>query len=380
MSPSLDAQQIVSSLAGITPFLWPFLLLSLGVALAPMSPLSWNYSTWLLFIIPLVITVFAPIRTFSGPIRYAYLEYASKVTALLVSLLGVLTMTFKSVPALALPAFFILPVLPILFFVLFPALPVVWHYISYHYRRRLKAVTTSVSKTTAALDLVIARARRVAALAHSYEKEALCTISTTRRTASLTLALHSTDFFDTSTSAWAALGHTTARTEELVTAARDVIPLVNQLRQSEYPSSVTRPFQIMFERANNVVTAASDAERLARMAQDSVGRSRSAQSQAEQARQRVQTEAERVRTLGVRLVEIIANVETQTSAVERDAEEVRAVLEQAVAVAAEGDMSPAEGLVANAAESLKRVVEQVDGLSSAADAVRRTWVELSVNT
>ncbi|KAI9509674.1 hypothetical protein F5148DRAFT_716434 [Russula earlei] len=707
MSPSLDAQQIVASLTGITPFLWPFILLSLGVALTPISPLLWNYSTWLLFIIPLVITVFAPIRTFSGPIRYAYLEYASKVTALLVSFLGVLAVTFKSLPTLALPAFFILPVLPILFFVLFPALPVIWHYISYHYRRRLKAVTTSVSRTTAglnlfiaraqqavalahthekqalytfsasrsaasltfprlstdfidssvsagqgqqsgrrkaelvrtlgagladkviasetkmtnledqaaklrilleqavavavegdmgagealaadaatslegivkqveelcsaaeetrriwveyrrrlnalttsvsgttagldrsitraqqavalahthekqalytvsatrnaasltfprlstdfidssvsagqgqqsgrrkaelvrtlgaglaekvvasetkmtsledqaaklrtlveravevavegnmdegealaanaatslegiikqveelcsaaeetrrtwveyrrrlhavttstsktaaSLDFIVARARRVTALAHTYEKEVLVTISTTRRTASFTLALHSVDFFDTSTSAWAALGHTTARTEDLVKAARDVIPVANQLRQS-YPND-NRPLvlaEILFDRASDVVTASSEVERLARMAQDSVGRSKNAQSQAEQARRWVQTEAERVRTLGVRLVDIMVSVETQISGVERDAEEVRAVLEQAVAVAAEGDMDRAEGLAANTAESLKRVVKQVEGLSSAADAARQTWVELSV--
>ncbi|KAI9509700.1 hypothetical protein F5148DRAFT_1011987 [Russula earlei] len=249
------------------------------------------------------------------------------------------------------------------------------------YRRRLHALTTSTSKTAASLDFIVARARRVTTLAHIYEKEVLCTISTTRRTASFTLALHSTDFFDTSTSAWAALGHTTARTEDLVAAAREVIPLANQLRQSASPSDEIQPStlaEILFERANEVVTAASETERLARMAQDSVGRSTKAISQVDKAREQVQTEVDRVRTLGVKLVEIMVSVETQISAVEHEVEKVRASLEQAVSVAAEGDMNRAEGLAASTAESLKSVVQQVENLSSAADAARQTWVELSV--
>ncbi|KIL58223.1 hypothetical protein M378DRAFT_337304 [Amanita muscaria Koide BX008] len=187
-------QQAIASLANIAPFLWPFVLLSLGVALTPVSPISWSYSTWLLFIIPLIITVFAPIRTFSGPLRFAYLEYASKIASLALSLLKSVVLNFHSIPTLALPALFFLPVLPVLFFIFFPALPIVWHYVAYHYRRRLKAVTTSVAKTNASLNLAIARAREALALAHTYEKQALCTISATRSIPLVGLSRHSTDF------------------------------------------------------------------------------------------------------------------------------------------------------------------------------------------
>jgi hypothetical protein len=184
---------------GLTPFLIP---LSLGAALTPLSPLSWSYSTWLLFIVPLVITVFAPTRTFSRPLRYGHLEYTSHVMSLLVPLFGKLTETFKSLPTLALPALFLLPIVPVLCFFLLPALPVAWHYIAYHYRHHLEEVSASVSKTTVALDLTLARARWAVTLTHTYEKEALDTASTTRRTAMLTLKLHHTNFFDTAVLAW----------------------------------------------------------------------------------------------------------------------------------------------------------------------------------
>ena len=74
----------------------------------------------------------------------------------------------------------------------------------------------------------------------------------------------------------------------------------------------------------------------------------------------------------------MVNVETQISAVEQKAEEVRALLEQAVAVAVEGNMTHAEALMANAAGSLESVVAQVNGLCRVVDAARNTWVELSV--
>ena len=180
--------------ADIAPFLWPFVLLSLGVALTPVSPISWSYSTWLLFIIPLIITVFAPIRTFSGPLRFAYLEYSPKIASLAVSFLKIVVSSFHSIPTLALPALFFLPVIPILFFVFFPALPVVWHYIAYNYRRRLEAVTTSVAESNVSLDLGIARARQAMALAHTYEKQVLYTVSTTGTIPLLALSQHSTDF------------------------------------------------------------------------------------------------------------------------------------------------------------------------------------------
>ncbi|KAM6503877.1 hypothetical protein JOM56_000820 [Amanita muscaria] len=68
------------------------------------------------------------------------------------------------------------------------------------FRRRLLKVTSSASTTTASLDLAVAQARRADTLAHTYEKEALASISTTRRTAFQTLALHDADFFEPSTS------------------------------------------------------------------------------------------------------------------------------------------------------------------------------------
>lgn len=367
---------------GIAPFLWPFVLLSLSVALTPISPLSWSYSTWLLFIIPLVLTVFAPTRTFSGPLRYAYLEYASKVTAFLLALLGNLFAIFQSLPTVALPALFFLPMLPLLLFIFFPALPLAWHYIAYHYRRRLETVTASASRTTTRLELAVARARRATALVHTYEKEALGIVSTTRRTASITLALHSTDFFDTSVSAWSALGHTTARIEDIATATSDVVKSSNDLRQCESPDDEIRPgvlAEILFDRANIAVAAVSEAERLARQAQESVSRSKNAISQAQEARQKVHSEAERMRTLGVKLADTVMGVETKVVIVEDEAEEARALLEKVIAVAVEGEMVAAEALAVDAANSLESVVRQAGELCSVAEVARQIWVELSVH-
>ena len=64
------------------------------------------------------------------------------------------------------------------------------------FRRRLNNVTSSASATSARLDSVITQARRADTLAHSYEKQALEFISTTRRTAFQSLALYDADFFE----------------------------------------------------------------------------------------------------------------------------------------------------------------------------------------
>jgi len=285
--------------AGIAPFLWPFVLLSLGVALTPASPLSWSYSTWLLFIIPLIITVFAPIRTFSGPLRFAYLEYASKIASLTVSLLKVAVVYFQSIPTLALPAIFILPVLPLLFFVFFPALPILWHFIAYHYRRRLNTVASSASTITARLDLVVAQARRADILAHKYEKQALEFVSTTQRSASQTLALHGANFFDKS-------------------------PSVHKARQV------------------------------------------------------ISDEAEKVRELGSSLTDKMSSLDASVGDVESEAAKIRALLEQAVMIAVEGDVAKGEILTAGAADSLEAVIESVQQLCSTSDDVRQVWVELSM--
>lgn len=289
---AITPQEAIASLTNIAPFLWPFVLLSLGVALTPVSPISWSYSTWLLFIIPLIITVFAPIRTFSGPLRYAYLEYATKISSLTVSLLSTVVTNFHSIPALALPALFFLPVLPIFFFIFFPALPVIWHFIAYHYRRRLNAITASVAKTNASLDLYMARAIQSMALAHTYEKQALYTVST-RSTPLLALTRHSTDF--------------------------------------------------------------------GTVFNDSEGH-----------RQLIQTPG----TLGATLAGQLLETEKQMALIEDASQRVRALSEQAVAVATEGDMAAGQILEEEASQSLKNVVNQVDHLRSIADEVRCTWVEL----
>ena len=426
------------------------------MALTPISPLLWNYSTWLLFIIPLVITVFAPIRIFSGPLRYAYLEYASKVSAFLVSLLGFLAITFQSLPSLALPAVFLLPMLPILFFVLFPALPLAWHYIAYHYRRRLKAVTTSTSKTTAELDLIIARAQRAFALAHTHEKQALYTVSATRRAASLTFPRLSTDFIDMSVSAGegqqpvhreaelvrtlgANLAEKVIASETKMTsvekqavelhtlleravavavegemakgdalaadAATFLESVVKQVDELCSAAEETRHLWIDYRRRLNTVTTSASrttakldlniaraqqalalahthekqalytvsATRRAasltfpRLSTDFINMSVSGEGQ--------QPEAQLAGTLGFNLSEKVIESETKMTSVETQVAELRALLERAVVVAVEGDMDEGEALEARATTSLGSVDQQVEELCSAAEETRSAWIE-----
>lgn len=328
------------------------------------------------------MTVFAPTRTFSGPLRFAYLEYASHLISFLGPVVTTVLGTLQSLPTLAVPALFFIPMLPVLCFFSLPALPLAWHYIAFHYRHRLNAVQTSASKTTALLDLAVVHARRATAFAHVYEKKALDTVSTTRRTASLTLMLHCTDFFDTSVSAWAAMGHTTACVEDLVTASSEVVRLANNLQHldsgGDDDESEGGP-EILLEQANNATSGASETLRLARQAQESVKRSQEAKIQAQKAREEVQSEAERVRVLGAELARKVVGMEAEVANIEREVEGARAVLEQAVMVAIGGEMSAAEGLVANAERSLATAIQQADGLSSVADEARRGWVEIAVD-
>lgn len=356
---------------------------SLGTASTPLSP---GYSPWLFCIIPLIITEFVPRNThtsFSGPIRYAYLQYGSYLTTLLGTLVETFTTTFQSLPTIALPMFFFLPVLPMLFSVLLPALPVAWYYVAYYYRSRLKAITTSASEITAQLEVALVRARRAANLAHTYEEKALEITSTTRRTASYTLMLHSTKFFDSAVSAWAAVGHTTEHAKRVAAASREVVPSVGNVRQSELLGDGTRPqrlAEILYKQATDANVAASNAEQLAHQARESVVWSENAKKDAEKARQQVQTEAENIKSMGVKLANAVADVERQIATIENEAEKIRAALGRAVEVAVEGDMDAADASMTEAENDFESAVRQgVDDLCSVAVEARRAWVELSAN-
>lgn len=304
--------------------------------------------------------------------------------SLLVPLFGKLTETFKSLPTLALPALFLLPIAPVFCFFLLPALPVAWHYIAYHYRRRLEQVNTSASKTTIALDLALARARRAVTLAHTYEKEALDTASTTRRTALLTLKLHHTDFFDTAALAWASMGTMTTRVGEVVVAAREASNKANVLRHSQSPgpkSHLEILAEGVFERANHALEAASKTESSAREAQTAVAWSKNAKTRTDEARREMEVEVKRVLELGTRLASVVKDVEIRVSKIEHEVEMARAVVEQAITVAVEGEMVAADKLVANAKGSLEGAIQhQVDKLCSIVDEARRVWIELAVDT
>ncbi|KAH9990483.1 hypothetical protein BJV77DRAFT_1012190 [Russula vinacea] len=351
----------VASLFHWFPFLWsPFYsLFSLGT--------SWGYSPWLICIVPLLIANFVPQSTratISGPFRFAYLQHGSYLTSLFVTWFRTFTTTLESAPHLAIPVFFFLPALPMLFAIILPALPVAWYYVSHLYRVRLKAITTSASETTARLEVALNRARRAAALAHTYEEKALDITSTTRRTASHTLLLHSTKFFDTAVSAWAAVGHTTEHAKRVAAASREVVPAAGNIRQSElygHENRTQRLAEILYKQATDANVAASNAEQLAVQARESVVWSENAKNQAEQARQK----------MGVKLANAVANVE-------RQAEKVRAALGRAVEVAVEGDMDAAEASMTQAGSSFERSVQKnVDDLCSSASEARRAWVELS---
>ena len=304
--------------------------------------------------------------------------------SLVVPILGTLAATFKSLPTLALPALFFLPVAPVLLFFLLPVLPLAWHYVAYHYRRRLEAINASASKITAELDLAITRARRAVTLAHTYEKQALDTTFTTRRTASLTLMLQHTDFFDTAASAWASMGPMTTRIEEVVAAAHNAVNSANSLRHSQSPYTKDRPeivAETLFERANHAHEAASKTEKLARHAQESVAWSKNAKTRTQEVRQEVQNEAKRIHALGAKIANTVKDVETKISEIEVEVEKVRAVLEEAITVAVEGEMTAADKLVASAKASLEGVVQQhVDRLCSTAEEARRIWVDLAIET
>jgi hypothetical protein len=362
-------------LKGVLFLSWPFVLhFSSGTSLMPLSPLSWPYS-WLFLMIPLLIASFAPTRLFTGPVRYAYLEYTPDLASFLLG-------NIQFLPTLALFALFVLPALPIILFILFPALLLASHYIIYHYRRRLKEITTSATRTTSSLDLAVARARRAAALIHTYEKHVLDTVSITRRTTSLTLTLHSTDFFDTAVSAWAALGRTTAPAQRVAAAARAVVNEANNVLQCESPDSTGRAemlADILLERANEAVKATSEAEHLAHEAQKSVEQSQGAQSRAEAARQHVKEEAKRVRSLATKLAEKVVGVEERVANVEDEAENARSFLDKAVVAAIAGEMAAAEELSNNAAKVLESVVQKTHALSSVTNEAKQVWVELSVD-
>jgi len=401
----------------IVPFLWPFVLLSVGVALTPVSPISWSYSTWLLFIIPLIITIFAPIRTFSGPLRFAYVEYASKIASLAVSLLKAVIVNFQAIPTLALPAFFLLPMLPILFFVFFPALPVIWHFIAYRYRLRLKAVVTSVTETNASLDLVIARASQALSNAHIYEKQA---VATTQVIPKVTLSRHSTDFstpvFEGHwrlTQIPGTLGADLARkvldTEKQMAVIEDASQGVRALSEravavategdmvvgEELAGSAAQSMESIVKQVDGLLSTADQARsswiefrhslsQVTTFTSKTINDLDLAVTQARRAAtlahsyefvSQTQLSAQSSGTLGAELARKVLDTERQMAAIEDASQGVRALSGRAIAAASEGNTVVGEQLAKSIAQSMEEVVKQVNELLSTADQARRSWVE-----
>ena len=79
--------------------------------------------------------------------------------------------------------------------------------------------------------------------------------------------------------------------------------------------------------------------------------------------------------MGADLAGQVLDTEKQIAAIENTSQGARALLEQAVAVATEGDMVAGEELAENGARSLETILKQVDELRSKADEARCTWVE-----
>ena len=95
----------------------------------------------------------------------------------------------------------------------------------------------------------------------------------------------------------------------------------------------------------------------------------------------MEVEVKRVLELGTRLASVVKDVEIRVSKIEHEVEMARAVVEQAITVAVEGEMVAADKLVANAKGSLEGAIQhQVDKLCSIVDEARRVWIELAVDT
>ena len=182
-----------------------------------------------------------------------------------------------------------------------------------------------------------------------------------------------TDFFDRAAESWAALGRVTTAARDAADAARMAEDCAREVPESGRAGT---PAHGSFQKVVAAVMAAQDAEDRAEFAQARVSESHTAQKQAAASRQQVVSNAdiavEAAKSLKDRMAK---SSDTLFKAVD-EAENVRRLADQAMAVAVEGDRKTASSLAADAGRVAEEVVKAMEELFSAKERAHKTFFKL----
>lgn len=180
-----------------------------------------------------IIGYFAPSAKFSGPIRFAYLEYSdyfAKIGTLLQEWWIYVAVFLFWYPGTFYPA--LLPVLSLSFI----AIGVVtWVYVYHEYHKQLLIITHQVTTDVSRATLASSTARDFAGAASRYEKELFDAAAVARRDALLATAVRITDFFDCATRAWAALGEITVAVQKVAGKAEAIVDAAENVEDIDKP-------------------------------------------------------------------------------------------------------------------------------------------------
>jgi hypothetical protein len=162
--------------------------------------------------------------TFSGQLRYAYLES----DALLASF-------SQHLPGRSLSAILIfLAIFPVSWVWIVVLLLAAWQYVLYKYHKAGRDVTEKVKESCYHAKVAVERSREHTIAAFEYEKQALNMVDAARRDARLAQSVRITDFFDTDAVAWSSLERITDPVRIMTEKAKDVKEHAEDVVEAEF--------------------------------------------------------------------------------------------------------------------------------------------------
>ncbi|KAK7742424.1 hypothetical protein SLS62_010732 [Diatrype stigma] len=239
-SPSPFWEELVPALQTLSKTLKSNAKVGLFVCLAAYVPvhfeLAFPFQLWLhgLFLIVVVIIgYFAPSVKFSGPIRFAYLEYSEyfiKISKLLQD-----WWVYAAVFLFLYPGTFYPALLPVLSLSFIAIAVVTWVYVYHEYHKQLLIITGQVAADVSRATLASSTARDFAGAASRYEKELFDAATVARRDSLLASAVRITDFFDCATRAWAALGEITVAVQKVTSKVEAIVDAAENVEDIDKP-------------------------------------------------------------------------------------------------------------------------------------------------
>ncbi|KAK6527220.1 hypothetical protein TWF281_010409 [Arthrobotrys megalospora] len=306
----------------------------------------------LIFAAVAVVGLFAPTARFYGPLRFGYVRYSPYLHQLYKLLVN--WWLYASIVMISSPI-----ALPIIDLCLIAA-TIAWIKVYHEYHARLRDIIKKATEIISEVALVEQSGRELAVEARRYQDKVHEVAISAREYAIRAQSVKFTEFLDRIVDARAALGLVTDLTDRMVENAEETLEAIGEIQvpqdtkeaqegiqnvESEGEEETEREQAVIQELQDAAAVALAMAKEKLNKAKEIIERSQGAYKQRKTARVQAESNAKKSAAAAVKLEEVISKVDTSVFRMAQATDSVRAIADQAIIVATDGNMEPAETLI-----------------------------------